>query len=241
MRNSQKEGFLRIGIVLSSEVYRESLGLLLSSIKGIGGPDNPRLFSDAEELRQAVSPFFDILILDEYSWEVAEEMRSDYPYCNLLLLTHKISSELMDTIYANGDGAGRGYLIWKDLTTREALISDLWGLANGGAILSSSVIQAYIDTTFGGMSYRSRLQRSLTRREIEVLELIASGYKNNRIASTLYVQPRTVEHYINSIFAKMGLDAGSQDTDARVAAVLLHINRKVHTEEVEEVRKLHED
>ena len=45
----------------------------------------------------------------------------------------------------------------------------------------------------------------LTARESEVLELIAEGYSNTRIAARLFISKRTVEHHVSSILAALGL------------------------------------
>ncbi|HWI08895.1 MAG TPA: helix-turn-helix transcriptional regulator [Solirubrobacteraceae bacterium] len=58
---------------------------------------------------------------------------------------------------------------------------------------------------------------SLTRREREVLALIAAGWSNEGIREALFLSPKTVESHVHSIFAKLGLRRGSQ-THARVLA-----------------------
>ena len=62
----------------------------------------------------------------------------------------------------------------------------------------------------------------LTRRERQVLGLIATGASNSAIAATLNVTSRAVEKHINSIFTKLDLPAGDR-THRRVAAVLLYL------------------
>jgi DNA-binding NarL/FixJ family response regulator len=49
----------------------------------------------------------------------------------------------------------------------------------------------------------------LTRREMEVLRLIASGLSNRMIADRLFISPRTVERHIANIYLK--IDAHSKD------------------------------
>ena len=44
----------------------------------------------------------------------------------------------------------------------------------------------------------------LTRREVEVLRLIAAGEDNQRIAALLVLSVRTVERHISNIYAKIG-------------------------------------
>src|SRR3954452_12541585 len=58
---------------------------------------------------------------------------------------------------------------------------------------------------------------SLTRREREVLALIAEGWSNEGICRALFVSPKTVESHIHSIFLKLGLPRGAH-VHARVLA-----------------------
>jgi DNA-binding CsgD family transcriptional regulator len=51
---------------------------------------------------------------------------------------------------------------------------------------------------------RARPAHGLTRREVEVLRLIAAGSTNNEIAASLVVSSGTVERHITSIYAKIG-------------------------------------
>lgn len=58
---------------------------------------------------------------------------------------------------------------------------------------------------------------SLTRREREVLALIAAGSSNEGIRVALCLSPKTVESHVHSIFSKLNLRRGPQ-THARVLA-----------------------
>jgi DNA-binding NarL/FixJ family response regulator len=57
----------------------------------------------------------------------------------------------------------------------------------------------------------------LTRREREVLALIAAGWSNEGIRDALCLSPKTVESHVHSIFLKLGLRRGTQ-MHARVLA-----------------------
>lgn len=57
----------------------------------------------------------------------------------------------------------------------------------------------------------------LTRREREVLALIAAGCSNEGIRQALFLSPKTVESHVHSIFSKLGLRQGPR-THARVLA-----------------------
>ncbi len=47
-------------------------------------------------------------------------------------------------------------------------------------------------------------EAELTRRELEVLGLVAEGLRNAEIAERLFVSPRTVEHHVSAIRRKLG-------------------------------------
>jgi DNA-binding CsgD family transcriptional regulator len=46
----------------------------------------------------------------------------------------------------------------------------------------------------------------LTRREAEVLALVAAGLRNAEIAERLYLTPKTVSHHLSAIYAKHGVE-----------------------------------
>jgi DNA-binding CsgD family transcriptional regulator len=55
----------------------------------------------------------------------------------------------------------------------------------------------------------------LTRREVEVLEKLAEGLSNPDIARRLFVSPKTVDHHVSAILAK--LDVASRDAAVTIA------------------------
>jgi len=64
----------------------------------------------------------------------------------------------------------------------------------------------------------------LTNRQVEVLALIADGWSNGEIADRLFISPKTVDHHVGAILAK--LNAG---TRAEAASRAIHsglINKK---------------
>ncbi len=58
----------------------------------------------------------------------------------------------------------------------------------------------------------------LSEREVEVLKLVAAGFTNPQIASTLYISRKTAEHHVSNILAKLGV---TSRTEAAAAAVRL--------------------
>jgi non-specific serine/threonine protein kinase len=55
-------------------------------------------------------------------------------------------------------------------------------------------------------------QYSLTRREVEVLRLVASGLTNRQVAEKLVISPRTVSKHLESIYSKIQVNSRSAAT-----------------------------
>jgi non-specific serine/threonine protein kinase len=64
-------------------------------------------------------------------------------------------------------------------------------------------------TSIGGSDEQQRISledSGLTRREMEVLDLLSRRATDREIADALSISPRTVEHHVSHILAKLGLD-----------------------------------
>jgi DNA-binding CsgD family transcriptional regulator len=59
---------------------------------------------------------------------------------------------------------------------------------------------------------------SLTRRESEVLAMLADGLANKEIAARLHISSHTVKTHVTSVFAKLG-------ADSRAEAVAMGVRR----------------
>lgn len=57
---------------------------------------------------------------------------------------------------------------------------------------------------------------ALSRREREVLRLVAAGHTNPQIADALYISRKTAEHHVSNILAKLGVAT-------RTEAAALHL------------------
>lgn len=58
----------------------------------------------------------------------------------------------------------------------------------------------------------TRLDETLTRRELEVLGLLAQGLSNKEIAGVMWLSDRTVERHITSLYRKIGVGRRSEAT-----------------------------
>lgn len=56
------------------------------------------------------------------------------------------------------------------------------------------------------MRIDDRTGMGLSKREAEVMELIATGHSNGEIARLLFLSEKTVKNHVNRIYAKLGVD-----------------------------------
>ena len=106
--------------------------------------------------------------------------------------------------------AGAAAYLLKD-TLGDDLLRVIREVHAGGRPVSPDV-QALLDVRSG--------QRNLTRREIEVLELVATGKRNKEIATILGMSLETVPVHLKHIFAKL-------DVTDRTAAVGVALRRGI--------------
>lgn len=79
-----------------------------------------------------------------------------------------------------------------------------------GAIREASQAAAILRTLGLKAPSGPRAAGTLTRREVEVVRLVGEGLTNAQIGERLFISPRTVEHHVARVYAKLGLDTRAQ-------------------------------
>jgi DNA-binding NarL/FixJ family response regulator len=112
-----------------------------------------------------------------------------------------------------------GYLLKERVFAAAVLVDALRRVCDGETV---------VDPTIVSRLFRRHRDNdplaTLSRREHEVLELVAEGRSNKAIADRLHVAARTVEAHVTQIFLKLGVDT-SPDSHRRVLAVLKFLRR----------------
>ncbi len=91
-------------------------------------------------------------------------------------------------------------------TAREALGEERFELAlSAGRRLSPAQALTEAAMPFEILAEPARIIPPLTRRETEVLRLVAAGQTDAAIAATLFLSVRTVENHVSHILAKLGV------------------------------------
>jgi DNA-binding NarL/FixJ family response regulator len=74
-----------------------------------------------------------------------------------------------------------------------------------------------LDRPSGDVGATAGSLRKLSRREVEVLALVAEGLTNHEIAERLVLSDKTVGHHVSSILGKLGVHRRAEIA-ARLAA-----------------------
>ena len=148
--------------------------------------------------------------------EAARRIRELRPRIAILVL-----SQYVETRYAvdliRADPAGIGYLLKDRVTRIDDLADAVRRVADGGSVIDPEVVARLL-----GRPRRHSALDELTRREREILVLMAEGRSNHGIADVLTLELKTVEGHVGQIFAKLGLDPQAED-HRRVLAVLTYL------------------
>jgi DNA-binding NarL/FixJ family response regulator len=195
-------------------VVREGLRVFLELQEGIEvvgeAADGEEALAMAQRLRPHVI-LMDLVMPRLDGVAAMRELRRWLPDTRVIALTSFLDDErLLPAIQA---GAA-GYLL-KDVEPSE-LARAVRAAKAGEAMLDPAAAARLVDAVAQGATPAPATRERLTRREQEVLELIAGGRSNKRIAFELGISEKTVKAHVGRVLAKLGV---SDRTEAAVLAV----------------------
>jgi DNA-binding NarL/FixJ family response regulator len=138
----------------------------------------------------------DINLPDVNGIELCRKIKQEFPQANILGLSTFNDRTFITHMLRNG---AAGYLLKN--ATREELLTAIYAVRAGGQYLSSEVSELLVQPP----EKESPPIPLLTRREKEVLDLIAEGLTNQRIADKIFVSPLTVDSHRKNLLAKFGV------------------------------------
>jgi DNA-binding NarL/FixJ family response regulator len=139
-------------------------------------------------------------------------LRRKWPRMAVLVLSQYVEERYAVELLT-GETRGVGYLLKDRVADVAEFLDALHRVAAGGTALDPEVVSQLL------VRRRSDPLDSLTRRETDVLALMAEGRSNSGIGAALMLSDSAIAKHINNIFTK--LDLTPADTDhRRVLAVL---------------------
>jgi DNA-binding NarL/FixJ family response regulator len=194
---------LRIVIADDQATVREGLTVLLGLLPGIEVAGAAADGEQALELVARTHP--DVVLLDLHmpvldGVEVTRRLTAHHSDVAIVVLTaYDDDTSVLAALHAGA----RGYLT-KD-ARRADIARALHSAASGLSVLDPAAQAALLTAAARpGPAPQRKLPDGLTRREAEILTLIASGMTNPGIAARLCLSVPTVKSHINRIFAKTG-------------------------------------
>lgn len=148
--------------------------------------------------------------------QAALTIRRRWPEVAVLVLSQYVENRYAAELIS-GSGGKVGYLLKDRVAQVDEFLDALNRVADGGTAFDPEVVRQLLSRTT-----RSNPLERLTPRERDVLELMAQGFTNARIAADLYVSVSSVEKHINAVFEKLGL-ANSSGLSRRVMAVVAYL------------------
>jgi DNA-binding NarL/FixJ family response regulator len=146
----------------------------------------------------------------------AQRIRADHPAIGVLLLSQYVEpSYAMRLLEEHPERVG--YLLKERVFDVVILVDALRRITDGETVVDPTIVARLV-----GRRRRHDPLAELTRREREVLGLLAEGLSNGAIASRLFVTERTVEAHVKQVFLKLGL-AINPESHRRVLAVLAYL------------------
>jgi len=195
----------RIFIAEDHTILRAGLRAMLSS-----NPDY-EIIGEAEDGREAIRGVEnnepDLIVLDlsmprMNGLEAITEIKKISPETKILVLTiHKTDEYILPVLKAGADG----YMLKYD--TQVELMTAIESVLQGKRYLSPGVSQQVVEGYLAGnITIKSDSSwDTLTKREREVLKLIAEGYKNREIADYLCISENTVVKHRANLMEKLDM------------------------------------
>ena len=146
----------------------------------------------------------------------ALEIRAAEPDTGVLVLSQFLEDRYAFDLVAEG-AEGVGYLLKEKIGDLRVFTDAVRRVAEGGTALDPDVVARLV-----GRRNKSSPLDSLSKRESEVLALIAEGLSNAGVAQELVITTSAVERHVSSIFDKLGLHQ-SPEQHRRVLAVLNYL------------------
>ena len=214
---------MRVVIADDAVLFREGVANLLRE----SGLDVVGQAGDAVELMGQVRDTQpDVVIVDIRmppthtleGLEAAKSIRAEHPDVGVLVLSQYVEAHYALRLLEEAT-QGAGYLLKDRVGNIEELAHAVRQVAAGGLVIDPTVVAQLL--------VRSRSHDpldALTDRERQVLSLMAEGRSNHAIAKTIYVNDKTVEAHVRSIFTKLDLQLAADD-HRRVLAVVTYLSQ----------------
>ena len=198
---------LRLVLIDDHTLFREGLRTILETEEDIEVVADAESAEDIVELVWQTRP--DVLLLDirmpqGSGLDAVPAVLKISPNTHVLVLT--ACDEKEEHVRAFRLGA-KGVIL-KD-SARQTLMQAIRTVCRGEVWMdprmSGALAEELSHIGSEGDPISTRQENGLTERELEIVRLVASGYKNKEVGATLAISERTVKTHLTNIFQKLGV------------------------------------
>ncbi len=202
----------RIVIVDGNAIVRLGLIHFFSTLPDLEVVGEGRRCSDSCPLITRLRPeivVFDLELEDASGAEVISRFRTHFPDLLGIIYTARGEPEIVNDALA---GNIQGYVM--KASPPERLAEAIHHVANGRAYLDPSITPTVLAGLWNLPAATASVP-AFTRRQIAILDLLATGQRNKDIAKTLTITERTVKFHVSSILRR--LEATNRTHAVRIA------------------------
>ena len=156
---------------------------------------------EAAELYKIHQPdvlLMDIRMKEKSGLDASAEILEEFPDAKILLLTTFSDDEYIVKALKLG---AKGYLLKQDYAS---ILPALEAVCSGQTVFGTEIMSRIPELIHSGSSFHYE-DYDISRRELEIIRLIADGLSNKEIASQLFLSEGTVRNYLSSILDKLQL------------------------------------
>jgi DNA-binding NarL/FixJ family response regulator len=197
-------------LVDDQELVRAGFRIILNSEPGIDVIGEAANGADAVAAARALRP--DVICMDVQmpgmaGLEATRLIVADPDVSAGILILTPFNRE--DYLFEALQAGASGFLLKS--ASPEQLVEAVTVVARGDALLSPDVTRSVIQRSVSGRdaapqaSARPQPEVGLTEREAEVLTLVARGWSNAEIASSLFLGEATVKTHVSKVLQKLGV------------------------------------
>lgn len=191
---------VRVVVVDDHEIVRAGLTLLLRREADI---DLVAMVETAERALEVIAEQRPHVAVVDYNLpgmngvELCQHISTEYPEVAVIVLT----TYLEDSVIRSALDAGARAYVYKDVGA-VGLKRAIRAVANGEAVLDPRIAGRV--ATWARRQHFAAVGAPLSRRETQVLRLIANGLQNREIARDMQISENTVRTYVRRLMAKLG-------------------------------------